>query len=590
MSAAENPPGRIESWVKKVLDTTPLRLSFFLILITVAVSPMFSAPRHGGYTLDWLFFQLFDEIARQTILEYHQFPLWNPYFCGGTTLIGNPQTTFLVPTFPLILIFGTTFGERLSNIPVLLVGCEGMWRLLRHLGIGRSGALLGAFAFPFFGRTWGWINNGQHGLPGFALSGWVLYGYLRGLTRPLYLALGAAFFAWQVSYRGIETTPEIALGLFVWALFEARRAYLEKRTLRATLWPIGAGAILGILALGFAGLRMIPVLELITSHPRVINETRSLNLSQAFVELYALPPGTKGFSAPGYAYIGWATYLLFAGSVLFAKTRARAAIPLCVTLFFMLLTSGMQGVFSPLVWLHRLPLLRSLRNPTLWSCAVAFFMVLAAAYALDELGLFLRSFHRSRIVRFLALLLPPVIALGVGIDMLRIGYDHLHGHSFPWNWNTPPRVHQDFRQTRGNYFEFPLWPYIDRGTLACYDETPFPASPALRPDLPAEEYLADPSAGTVVRRAWTPNRIELTVTLLRPATVLVNQNYAPGWRASVGKVHPQDGLLAVDLPAGTHALSLRMWPPLCTVGLFAMLLALLATGWLYRRDRQPPAI
>src|SRR5206468_8271611 len=67
----------------------------------------------------------------------------------GTTMIGNPQTTFLVPTFPLVLIFGATFGERLSDIALLVVACEGGWRLGRHLGFRAAPALLGALAFPF---------------------------------------------------------------------------------------------------------------------------------------------------------------------------------------------------------------------------------------------------------------------------------------------------------------------------------------------------------------------------------------------------------------------------------------------------------
>lgn len=590
--AAADPPAVVRV-LSRVLDCTPLRLCLFLTLSVAVLSPMLAAPRQGGYTFDWLFFQFFDEVARQTILEHHQFPIWNPYFCGGTTLIGNPQTTYLVPTFPLVLLFGTTFGERLSNIPVLLLGCEGMWRLLRFLGLTRAAALLGALAFPFFGRTFGWINNGQHGLPGFALSGWVLYGYLRGLVRPVYLALGAAFFAWQVLYRGIETTPEVALGLFFWGLLEARQRLLahgwanKGAAVRAALWPLGAGLILGLLALGFAGIRMFPVLELVLKYPRIIQETRVLNFSQAFVEVYAVPPGTRGFGSPGYVYVSIATYVLFVGAVLFARPRARAAMPLLITLFFMMLTLGMHGPFSPLPWLHQLPLLRSLRNPTLWSFAGAFFLVIAAAYGLDALERFLLSRATSALGRTLAYFAVAAFVIGTGADLLLSGYGQLHGRAFPFTWETPPRIHQAFRQSRGNYFELPLFAYADRGTLSCYDETPFPASPALRPDLPAEEYLApaDADAGAVERLRWSPNRIDLRVTLRRPATLLINQNYADGWRASIGQVHAQDGLLAVDLPAGTHTLALRMWPPLCTLGLVALGLALFATAWLWRKDR-----
>src|SRR5262249_48450014 len=70
------------------LDSTPVRLTLFLALAVFGCAPLMTAPRAGGLTLDWQFFQFFDEIARRTIAEYHQFPIWNPYFCGGTTMVG----------------------------------------------------------------------------------------------------------------------------------------------------------------------------------------------------------------------------------------------------------------------------------------------------------------------------------------------------------------------------------------------------------------------------------------------------------------------------------------------------------------------
>jgi hypothetical protein len=398
----------------------------------------------------------------------------------------------------------------------------------------------------------------------------------------------------MVCFRGIETSPEVALGLGLWGVLEARRQFLLHRTARAALWPIAAGGLLGLLALGYAGLRMFPVLELVLKHPRVIHETRSFNLSQAFVEMYALPAGLRGFDSPGYVYVGPATYVLFVGAVLFARVRARAyaAMALVCALFFCLLTMGMQGFFSPLFWLHKLPLLRSLRNPALWSVMGAFFVVLAGAFALDELLKWLRASGR-RGERAAAALGAALLLFTVGDMVFYRGQRYLTIPAFPFTWETPPRVKQEFHQSRGNYFEFPLWPYVDRGTLSCYDETPFPASPALRPDLAEEEYLLDPGAGSVKRIAWTPNRIDLAVTLLRPTTLLVNQNYQSGWSARIdgaaGKVYPRDGLVAVDLPAGEHRLRLGMWPPLCTVGLVAMLLALFATAWLWRRDARRAA-
>lgn len=569
------------SWFERTLESTPVRLTFFLALVLIGLHPIFVAPRLGGYTLDWQFFQFFDEIARKTILEFGQFPIWNPYFCGGTTLVGNPQTTYLVPTFPLVLLFGTTFGERLSDIPVLVLGCEGGYRLMRHLGTRGAAALLCALAFPFFGRTFAWMHDGQHGLAGMALSTWVLYGYLRGLERPVYLALGGAFFAWLICYRGIETGPELALGLGAWAILEGRRRWIDRRSLGAALWPLGACAALGLFALAFAGLRMLPVLEVVLRHPRIIKETTARLLGEVTFDLYAVPPGTKGFFASGYVYVGIATYICFLGSFLFAAARRRAAIPLLITLWFMLLSLGWHGKASPLPWLHELPLFRSLRNPALWSVAGAFFLIISASYGIDTFD----GWLRRRWPRLAAVLVPLVVLVTAG-EMLGQGIYMNAPPRSPFTWGPAVVVEQEFRQTRGNRFVQPLWPYVDRGSLNCYDETPWPASPALKPDLAAEEYLADPGAGQLRRLAWSPNRIELEADLLRPATVLVNQNYVEGWRSSRGRVRSADGLVAVDLPAGKTRLTLRVWPPLCTWGLAAMAVALAAAFWLWRRDRR----
>ena len=57
---------------ERLLDYTPLRLSFYLWLCTFAAWGIFQAPLHSGLTQDWQFFELLDEVARKSILEYHQ--------------------------------------------------------------------------------------------------------------------------------------------------------------------------------------------------------------------------------------------------------------------------------------------------------------------------------------------------------------------------------------------------------------------------------------------------------------------------------------------------------------------------------------
>ena len=563
-----------------VLETTPLRLLLFLLLVVLAF-PIFEDVNRGGPTFDWQFFQFFEEVARRTVLKYHQLPIWNPYFCGGTTLIGNPQTTFLVPTFPLVLVFGTTLGMRLSEMTVVLVGCEGCWRLMRHLGARPLPALLGAVAYPLFGRTFGWLHDGQYGLHAILLFGWVLYGYLRGLERPRYLVLGAAFWAWILAFRGIEPGPQIFLALLLWALLETRQRFVGGKGWRS-LWPLGAGAILGALGAGFIGVRMVPVLETVLRHPRLFSESRTVTLTHAWFEMFAVRAGTPGYTDPGYVYIGLFIYILFWGAVLFGRVRRRAAIPLSCALFFGIIMLGHQGDFSIYPWLKRLPLYQSLRNPLLYSFIATLFVVLGAVLALDELCAFFE--RRPAIERRAGYALVAVCVFYTAFELAGQGRAWMPHGTF--TFAPVAELDGEFRQSRGNSLLVAVWPPLERGTLSCYDETPWPASRAVRADLPAEEYLEDPRAGTLRRARFSPNVLELDYDLARPATAIVNQNWAATWHASVGRAYDREGLLAVDLPAGRGRVRLRMWPPSVTLGLLYMLVSIAAAWWLVRRDRR----
>jgi hypothetical protein len=66
------------------------------------------------------------------------------------------------------------------------------------------------------------------------------------------------------------------------------------------------------------------------------------------------------------------------------------------------------------------------------------------------------------------------------------------------------------------------------------------------------------------------NRIRLIADLAEDSTVVVNQNWLPGFTSTAGEVYPMDGLLAIDLPRGRHEVSLLYRP--------AGLIAALATS------------
>jgi hypothetical protein len=76
----------------------------------------------------------------------------------------------------------------------------------------------------------------------------------------------------------------------------------------------------------------------------------------------------------------------------------------------------------------------------------------------------------------------------------------------------------------------------------------------------------------------------------RASTLLVNQNWHPGWRASVGSVRSEDGLLAVDLPPGEHDVVVTFRPRIVLTGATVTgvaLVVLVVLGIRARRGLRP---
>lgn len=61
----------------------------FFVLSLVFVGPILKGMYMHGI-LDWDQHFFYHAVPRATLLEHHQFPLWNPYQCGGNILLANP--------------------------------------------------------------------------------------------------------------------------------------------------------------------------------------------------------------------------------------------------------------------------------------------------------------------------------------------------------------------------------------------------------------------------------------------------------------------------------------------------------------------
>ncbi len=554
-----------------------VRFAFFAFVALVATWPILLSAGSQNEFRDALVLLHYEEVARKTLLDFHELPLWNPYYCGGLYGLGAPQARFASPTLLLTALFGSHRGDALACFSLLLLGLEGAYRYARSRGAGALGSM---FAAPVFGLSGffagssflGWTNFFSFAALPFAM--WGVRRAARGSLRGA-VVLGLST-AWMAGFGGTYSVPIAAVlcgAEVVEALVTGRRRFGR------VLTGVAAG---GLMVLGLSAFRLWPLMETISRAPRIIGGMSGHRVDELLPWLFGAPPLTGNFT--------WHLVGIFAAPVMAASLLAlrRSLAPLLIAGGCFWVALGYSITPSAFALLRKIPVYETLRYPDRFLIPVALLLSALAARGLTRLlALQRRRGHQPSRLR-------PLFRYGWAIAAvlllanLPLLFRNWHQASSQRSMGmVADTTHHEFRQSRGSRWALGYFTPQDLGVLSCWEGYPVPQSRLLRGDLAAEEYLEDPAAGTVRRTRWTPNSIELSVDLAQPARLLVNQNHHTGWRSSVGAVVDREGLLAVELPAGKHEVRLRFLPQSALAGGLTSLAAVAVGVWFWRRGRVP---
>lgn len=540
------------------------RWLFFTAIAALAALPYLRTAGAFNEFRDAQVMWLYEDSARRSVLDFAQFPLWNPDYCGGLPALGTPQSRFAAPTFLLTLLFGTTRAEPLTLFAMVLLAIFGTWKLARDHGASQLGATLAAPLFGLMGTFacapfLGWLA-----FLGFALLPWVLYGLrraARGDARGVAIvALSTAFI---VGFGGTYVAP-ISLVACVLELLVlvARRKRLDLKTLTfATLITVGLSAF-----------RLWPVWEELQRGPRVISGMSNYGVQAIGGSLFG--------AHPLWTTESW--YLVTIPAVVvaaFALLRRRAWWLGGMLAIWLWLAAGNAANPSLYAALRSLPVFSLLRASDRFLVPAVLTLALGAALAITDAAARLRLKKRPRLAR-------PLWGLSLLGLALALPWQ-LHNFDIAASKRTltaPPReITRPFHQARGNRWAAASFGPASRGSLACWEAYGVPQSAKLRADAAHEAWLSDPQAGALEERRWSPQSLSFHVKADRPTRLVVNQNYHRGWKSDVGEVRNEEGLLAVELPAGEHELTLRFLPTSALGGLATSILALVtALAWTRR--------
>jgi len=573
------------------------------------ISPIFAQWGNIGLS-DWDNQLFYHGAAVRTVLDYGQFPLWNPYHCGGVPMLASPEISFLAPPFVFDLLFGEVAGVKLMVVFYAVLGMWGMYFLSRTLGFGA----VSSFVPPavFMASSWFTlrVTEGHTGFLPFALLPFVTAFFLRALSsggfrqalRPI--AAAAFFMAWTIFAGGIY--PFIGMSIFLAALC------LLRMISGRSLFPAVLLAVMMFFTFALSAVKSVPQYEFISAFPRKTEATqhhsasimassllsRNQRVTTQAPEFYMAPGedpeayskafwrGERpwGFQEYG-AFVGVSTVLLLAAGLYFFRQLWHWYL---LAVFSLLLS---MGDFAPLnVWalIRHLPVLGSLHGPSRVTVLFVFSASVIAGFVASRI-----ESLKKPVSGVAAKALSGVIAAAVFMELATV--------SAPVLLDAFPKPAYDLRPnenfthlvaaepTATNYPHF----LRNEGVLNCY-ESQHPPTKAVpfgddsgrkNPGYMGEAFFASGRAGAKVVY-FSPNRVVVDIEPGAADTLVLNQNFFKGWKAGGKDAVDHWGLVGARVAPGEKQVVFRYSPASFKAGLAISAVSFVVLGFIVLRPRK----
>ena len=531
-----------------------------------------------GLDHDWDYAMEMQWAPFYTVRHFHQFPLWDPYKCGGTPLLGNPQSRILTPFFLLHLLFGPLIGLHLEIVAHLMVGFGGAYLLARVVDIGELGAIACGAAFA------GSSSYYLHLAPGHATFMSVMYTpaivalfWVGWQRRQLIFAAAAGLMTALIFFEGgIYQTSYCGLVLLLLAFILA----VQYRSAFAIVLLAATGIFAGL----FSAPKLLPMVHLMGPYGRYVDPFEKNSLSMLMQELFSRNQFFSRDSMGGFwgfwefgAYIGIIFALM---AIIGIALRFRPALPWSITALVLLaLAAGNHGAYSPWVLLHRAPIFSAQHAPTRMLMLLTLCVGVLAGLGIDALC----SMGRIWLTGIVG-----VITLIAIVDIWIVSTPnsrYILGGGELTAFEVSPSFKQFFSTDDHRMY---MMAQANLGVVNCYE----PASAQRNVfgfnirGYRGEQYLL--GKGSVNLSRWTPNLLAYDVDAQSPARVVINQNYDSEWKIEkgTGELFKSEGLLAVEVPAGKQRLELRYHSTSFRYGCLIFLIGIAAAISLYLAERR----
>ncbi len=542
-------------------------ITALLTLVIFCWIPFLRYTDRFGDFVDWDFFLANYEAIRKTIVEYGQFPFWNPWHFGGTPLFANPQIGVLSLETLCVVIFGTVYGLRVSMLLYTLCGALGMWVMLGDYAKNPLARFWGSLIFALSGGLALHMSAGHTVMNSITLLPWMIF-CLRRLNCNMYAALWLGFLA------GMAINHSVHYSTFITATFAGLFFIAEWiRNIKSKEFRFNTMlAVLVLLLTGFY--RLIATLKFGAEFPRIVEMRLDIGFHHYILAL--IYPGQYLLTFPDVVkdYWSWFEIGCYVGII-------------ALTVFFIsvirelrwwhwgfviasMLTINSSCKFLPGYWLREIPPFTSFFCISRWRFLVVFFIAIGCCRGLDWL---LDKFPETTQRRRLYLLIL--------ISVCGLTYNQYCN----WTkmvWIKESDAVSQVKESSNsiltvNNHTYGRYASVHKGVAQLFDFEPMLGymreykNKRFSADSPYYKGEFFALKGKVAGVDWSPNFIRITCS--DPSAVLVNQNPGNYWRDIDGKLIFPDSkgfdtdkhfIVKTEQPG---EIVLRAVPPLHAIGL-----------------------
>lgn len=560
-----------------------------ILVALVFYFPILNSGNNLGIA-DWDQSFAWTEYTRVSLINFHQFPLWNPYKCGGAVQFANPQVSVISFQTLFALFFGTVRGIKFSIFFHGVLAFVGFYLLAKQYKLSNVGSLLASIIFSFSGITGAFLSTGMVVFTNFAYSPYILLCFNKSLNNLKWTIICGALFALSF-YYSYQIAVLLGVYFFVYTLVTI--------IVNKTLAPFKSLIIVVLTSAFFMLPKLIVSIQLLRTFPRPFMDISGYNIQSFFYFLLSqkqnLFTGTniKGFNYgidENSIYIGILSFVLFLFFFLYNKRVIIKNISLiiCLFIYFWLM---LGNIITPSLYtaLKYLPIFSYFRVAQRFRFDFIIPFSLITGLGLDNIVRLLQS---RKIVKILSI----VCLLVVYVDLTIFSSTNFLTKTLiiknPESQLAPGGV---FFQTDTSGPDFELlrtipvpsqfinskkfkpfsYEYLkiqqNKGVLDCYDPIPLEVHAVGAEDqkYQGEFYLLNPVQGVKVENTyWSPNKLVYQISNVentKDNTLIINQNYYPGWIVKGNKkacirAISVNGLLATKLDSLSDSITFEYNP------------------------------